>query len=324
MISRHLLTKVLYDELKPESQKSIFGNQKLADIIPTEQGVQVTCTDGSSYSGSMVIGADGAHSLVRRKMGAIAQAAGQITNIQDSFPATYRCLWVRFPLRPEFKPGMTCETHGKNASTQFFVGHDSGVMGVYEPLEAPTHERLRFTEADKEAFVERWSSLPLIPGGAVTLGEAYKTKQEAGLVSLEEGVAERWSYDSRIVLVGDAAHKFTPSTGAGCNNGIVDVAALVNRLNVAIGENRMGSDRQRIQAAFEDYQEFRFAKVQEACQGSGQATATSVWQTGIHKFMDRHVISKHMVQRILSSTFAKELNTGPLFNFTSPKAVAAY
>ena len=66
---------------------------------------------------------------------------------------------------------------------------------------------------DEEAIVKRWDSLPIIPSGKLTLGEAYRSRTESGMISLEEGVVDHWSWAGRIALCGDAAHKFTPSTG---------------------------------------------------------------------------------------------------------------
>ena len=59
-------------------------------------------------------------------------------------------------------------------------------IGMYERLPEPTSERLHFSPADEEAFIRRWGSLPLSP--KLTVQDAYDSRVQSGLVSLEEGV----------------------------------------------------------------------------------------------------------------------------------------
>lgn len=62
-------------------------------------------------------------------------------------------------------------------------------------------------------------------GISTTIGDAYASRTQAGTVNLEEGIVRHWSYDC-IVLVGLAAHKFTPPASPGCKEGVVDVHRL--------------------------------------------------------------------------------------------------
>lgn len=325
VISRHDLTKVLYNTLPVEAQNKILGSKKLSDIETTADGVIVKCADGSSYCATAVIGADGAHSLVRNLMRLRALESGSTeANAEAPFLTTYKALWVRFPRLSGVEVGTTCETHGSGAATQLFVGEDSGVIGVYERLEQPTNERLRHTQVDQDALVERWGHLPVTPGASHTLRDVYTSRLESGLVSLEEGVVDHWSWNGRIVLTGDAAHKFTPSTGAGCNNGMVDITVLVNELHAAMhntrstcGDSAASPSRADLSTAFQTYQSLRQATVTEECARSGQATTTATWQTGVHKFIDRNIMSRHIVQRFLINSTAKTVASTPTLDFVS-------
>lgn len=325
VISRHDLTNVLYNTLPAEAQSKILSNKKLTDIATVADGVIVTCADGSNYSATAVIGADGAHSLVRSllRLRALENGSKEV-NAETPFLTTYRALWVRFPRLSGLAVGTTCETHGHGAATQLFVGEESGVIGVYERLERPTKERIRYTEADQEALIERWGHLPVTPNATHTLRDVYNSRLESGLVSLEEGVVEHWSWDGRIVLTGDSAHKFTPSTGAGCNNGMIDIVVLVNELHAAMQNARKVSDdstalpsKVDLSKAFETYQSIRQATVTEECARSGQVTTTATWQTGVHKFIDRHVMSRHAVQRLLINKGAEVVASTPTLDFIS-------
>ncbi|KAK3346925.1 hypothetical protein B0T25DRAFT_290894 [Lasiosphaeria hispida] len=310
VVSRHDVTRVLHDSLPTSIQSRLLPNKRVSSIATTPSSVTVTCTDGSVHTGSMLIGADGAHSFVRSQMRDLALASdhtpASAINPAQPFLTTYRAMWIRFPTQADLTPGDANETHGRDCTIQTFVGEETSVIGMYERLPAPTQDRLRYSAADEEAFVARWGDLPL--SGEVTVRRAYESRVQAGMVSLEEGVVPNWSW-GRMVLVGDAAHKFTPSTGAGCNNGMVDVVALVNEIVRAL---EGGEDVER---AFGEYQRARFQAVVDGCAGAGRATATATWMNGIFKFVDLHVVKRKAVQKMFMDRAAQEIASTPVLEF---------
>lgn len=281
----------------------------------------MSCADGTFYEGSIVVGADGAHSVVRSQMRNLAVAANApYINDEQPFLTTYRCIWIRFPTNasPLIHEGLTTETHGTGVATQLFAGEETGVTGVYERLPEPTRERIRYTKADEEALIEKWGHLPLLKGDEYikdfTLGDAFKDRVSSGLVSLEEGVVDHWHFDSRIVLTGDAAHKMTPSTGSGCNNGIIDVVALANELH-KITHASLPPTRAQIDDAFKAYQDTRFETVASVCKDSGNMTNMATWGTPVHKFLDRHIIGWKRGQKFFTDMAAKPVAKALRFDF---------
>ncbi|KAI0148698.1 FAD/NAD(P)-binding domain-containing protein [Xylariaceae sp. FL1272] len=331
VISRYDLTRTLYESLPTEAQAKILTGKRVSNIKSEGEGVKVTCKDGTVYTGSLVIGADGAHSVVRQHMRSLALEAGSDEiNEEKPFLTTYRCICIQFPtsLSDGIHPGLATETHSKGACTQLFVGEENAVCGIYETMKAPTRDRIRYTQDDQDAIVDRVGHLPLIQGGRLTIRDAYENKVDSLMVSLEEGVVGHWSYDGRIVLAGDAAHKFTPITGAGCNNGMADVVALANEMHKAFrgaaanpAEGRAIPSRAQLASAFKDYQEKRFDEVTEQCARAGGVTATSTWTTGVHSFIDRHVLGYKLFQRYLygRAKVPEQLS----FYFQDEKAAAA-
>lgn len=57
---------MLYDNLRDKSK--ILVNKRVHEIVETDFGVEVLTINGEVYSGDIVIGADGVHSIVRKEM----------------------------------------------------------------------------------------------------------------------------------------------------------------------------------------------------------------------------------------------------------------
>jgi len=298
----------------------MLPNKRVSNVSTTADGVVVRCRDGTSYDGSIIIGADGAHSFIRDQMRTLALQSSATEGVNDEKPflTTYNAMWVRFPTMSGLRPGNANETHGPDAAIQLFAGEETSVIGIYARLDEPTRERQRYTQADEEAFVDRWGHLPL--SHDLTVRKAYEARVGAGLVSLEEGVVSHWSWD-RIVLAGDAAHKFTPSTAAGCNNGIVDVVVLANELHKVVAAARAQSGgsgvpaKEQIAAAFKAYQDARYAVVVSGQAGASRATAAATWYNTVNRFTDRHVISSATVQKVFMHLGAFGIAKTPVLDY---------
>ncbi|KAF5499209.1 FAD-dependent monooxygenase sdnN [Colletotrichum fructicola] len=248
VLSRKNLLNTLYEALPEDAQSRIFTSKTITGIHNSPDSVTVSCTDGSKYSGSFIIGADGAYSAVRTQMRNLALDSGVLSvNEVNPFTTTYQALWIRFPTErlPSCKPGSATETHGSGIATQLFVGEKTATAGIYRKLPRPTRTSTRYSEKDEAALVEEYGHLPLLERTGsdtpVCLKDAYEARLGSGLVDLEEGVLQHWSWNGRIVLVGDAAHKFTPSTGSGVNFGMIDTVVLDEvPLSIRVNVNTSG------------------------------------------------------------------------------------
>lgn len=309
--------QVLYNSLPDEGKAKTHANKKVSNIKKTENGVIVDCADGSSYEGCMVIGADGAYSVVRRYMRLLAlehdAPESLVTNEEKPFLTSYRCFWIRFPVLPGINVGDATETHGPLLATQFFVGEDSAVVGIYEKLEEPTRDPTRHTLADEEPFMERWGHLPLTKGGRLTLRQAYDQRLQAGFINLEEGVVKNWSWNGRMVLAGDAAHKFTPSTGSGCNEGIIDIVVLANQLKNVFSSGVPSPDK--LTAAFNQYQDARYDLATLGCKIASNTTAVATWSNFLFKFLDLQIFSIQAVQRFFINQGVASTAQTPVFDY---------
>ncbi|KAK6857527.1 hypothetical protein PG995_006354 [Apiospora arundinis] len=337
IISRQNLMQILLDSLPAEAQSKLLLDKKVSGIRKTKDGVVVECTDGTLYEGSLrrclQFSAE-VHEDYGRRAGCarakLPTAEQEEAEDKELLPylTTYRCFWMRFPRLPGIMPGDVTEAHGPQATTQYFANEDTAIVAVYERLPQPTRRPpRRYSDADEAALVARWGHLPLhdnhshTRGAILTLAEAYVHATQTGFINLEEGVAADWSRAGRAVLVGDAAHKFTPSTGAGCNNGIIDVVVLVNKLNkifasaAATTSGSVAVPKDELATAFREYQDARFNVVTLGCSLSGRATANASWATPWDKLLDLYVLSWNTVVKLFLGWAAKKTVLTPVFDF---------
>ncbi|KAJ6789873.1 hypothetical protein PWT90_04260 [Aphanocladium album] len=211
---QHLLN-VLYDNLRDRSK--ILVNKRVHEIIETYSDLQVLTTNGEVYSGDIVIGADGVHSIVRMEM----------RHVEIQYATLFGIAYIDKPFPPrllamEANQGRSYLTYG-NADGRIFWGLMERLPEPIKGCKAP-----RYTEADMKALVEKRFDDEVVTG--ITLGDLWKGSSETnGMLPLQNWVFEKWHF-GRLVTVGDSAHKMVPITGQGCNMAIQDAAALVNAI----------------------------------------------------------------------------------------------
>jgi 2-polyprenyl-6-methoxyphenol hydroxylase-like FAD-dependent oxidoreductase len=276
------LVQFLYDALSDDHDK-IFSNKKLTEIITTttttaqgnNNSVKVTCADGSSYTGSIVLGADGVHSQTRVLMRKLALLQAQRDTDTDTdtawenelaFPANYKCLFFSIAPTTPSTAGLFVDTESKDRCLFYMAGHQRGWVFLCETASKDGKSNNTTTPLD---FASRFAEFPITKDTKVkdVFPDASTTSSSIGMTSLQEGLAGQWSWD-RIVLAGDSCHKFTPHAGLGYNSGVQDVVVLVNVLQKTLGSKQQLQGGQedvtteQIAEAFRAYQDLRmpFAK----------------------------------------------------------------
>lgn len=330
---RSELLRILFEKLRASAKAKVHANKKVLSVDLIPGSATVTCNDGSRYVGKIVVGADGAHSTIRQYMRTLALEATDRkigstkggVNPKDPFLAAYNTLWFRFPrsIYETLTPGTAFEIHGKEVAVQLFVGKENVAVAAYKKRCILSSCKMRYTEEDRDAFIESCNDLALIPGGRLVLGQAYEARLRSGMVALEVGVLDYWSH-GRIVLVGDAAHKFTPNTGSGFNYGIIDVVALANELHGLV--SKQGADlctksrlnpifsKDELCGAFGRYQAARVCIVKSANRISSQLMDLCVRPTALHWFGSK-IISLRSLQAFFSRQDALVLAKSPKFDF---------
>ncbi|OAQ36819.1 FAD/NAD(P)-binding domain-containing protein [Linnemannia elongata AG-77] len=272
----YILTRpVIYDLIFRQIPKDrIHLGKKIVSTDQNSDCVMIRCSDGVEYKGDILVGADGAYSATR-KLDA------------TEFPDLAK------------EPCQFFSTLGDNnpyASSTFTTAQGTVAWGVivYLPGDATREDKdYRSTDWGPEAavaFCEKVRDLPVKSGGdkIVTIGDLIDVtpKEQINKVRLEEKTFETWHH-GRIVLMGDACHKFTPAGGVGATNAMHDAIVLANWIH-ALPNNATAKE---INQAFQMYQDERFPWVLEAFKHSRafQVTNSKGFLGKMMRFAARHM-----------------------------------
>lgn len=65
-LDRRMVIQVLYDTIQDKSK--VLTSKRVTAVENMDTSIMVTTRDGSTYSGDILVGADGIHSTVRQQM----------------------------------------------------------------------------------------------------------------------------------------------------------------------------------------------------------------------------------------------------------------
>lgn len=277
---RRDIHKFLYESL-PDKESRVFGGKQVASIETTSDGVKVTCKDDSVYEGSIVVGADGANSAVRRDL---AKKLGD-EKLAEPFTSTYRALYGVSTWMNGIEPDTLYEMHGEKATIQIIPGDGVLMFLAYQRLPEMSKTSVRYTDEEKEAFAAEIGDIYVSETGQFKDVWAEQTWSYAS--GLEEGIADKW-YGERTVLIGDTVHKMTPNVGLGLNSGWQSAVILTNSLRRLLQKNPEPST-EALNQLFENYQGIRKKNASDMTFISGLYTRVVAWNNPVWKFADQYV-----------------------------------
>ncbi|KAG7149054.1 FAD-dependent monooxygenase sdnN like protein [Verticillium longisporum] len=231
---------------------------------------------------------------------ALDSADNITSNAEDTFPATYKCLWGSF--KRETDIGESYEIQGHNRSAMYLTGKKKAWFFLYERLPVTTTEKVTYSPEDATAFAQSFSDWHVHEKLKIS-DIINKPTFVSGMNNLREGVAaaETWSFAGRVALVRDACHRFTPNAGIGLNAGIQDVVSLVNHLRVLCAQTLHGLfDDILFVNTLERYQEERREAVARDYAVASQSTRLQAWATWRDYLLARWVYPFEFVKNYLT------------------------
>ncbi|GLA44396.1 hypothetical protein AnigIFM63309_003158 [Aspergillus niger] len=228
---RQQLLQILYDHIQHKDR--ILLKKAVSGIDLVKGGVNVTTADGSTYSGSFVVGADGIHSKVRsimRALGNELQPGYFPPDEEDLVPCYYRCSFGIAQHVPGWVAGEQDVVTGRGQSQLVVSGPDDRVYWfLFDRLPEVKYGKdiPKYTKQDEAEFVKENASRAITE--KVTFGQVFAKRLQSTLTPLHEVVFKKWFF-KRIITVGDSAHKPNPIGGQGGNGAIESCAELVNAI----------------------------------------------------------------------------------------------
>jgi 2-polyprenyl-6-methoxyphenol hydroxylase-like FAD-dependent oxidoreductase len=205
---RQWLLEVLY--AKVQHKERILLSKRVAKIEHIQNSVRVDTTDGSSFTGTMVLGVDGIYSTVRQSM---IELGNQIKpgyfprDESDRVPCHIQCSFGMAQDVPNYPLGEMNTSRGKGCS-QLIVPGANGKIYWFVFVRLPEvkygKDIPRYTQEDEVAFAKKHADMPVTD--KVRFGDVFSRRISSALTPIHEVVFQRWFF-RRILIFGDAAHK---------------------------------------------------------------------------------------------------------------------
>lgn len=224
IVENDLVQQALWQQMQNLASVELICPASVQRIELESDAAHVALEDGRRFNASLLVGADGAASVVRKAMGVDQQAwtYGQqgIVCVVKSSIANTGLAWQRF------MPG------GPLA----FLPLDDGSSSIV--WSRPDVEASELLDLDDEAFLARLSSAMAGTEGAESLFGSLQSCGPRAAFPLSMALSDAYAAKS-AVLVGDAGHVVHPLAGQGVNLGLLDAAALVETL---LNNRKQGKD----------------------------------------------------------------------------------
>lgn len=203
------LTRILHGLLQQQPLYKIRFNAAVAGAVDHGDSVEAILEDGTRIAGSYLIGADGAHSAVRK--------AADIAFDGFTWPERFLVLSTEFDFA-SIIPGLADVTYYADPEEWFFLLRVPGVWRAMFPVRAEVSDEEVMTPEFARARFAR-----------VVEGRGDYPTRHTTLYRVHQRVAESFR-KGRLLLVGDAAHINNPLGGMGLNGGVHDAVNLVGKL----------------------------------------------------------------------------------------------
>ena len=254
-IYRYVLVDELDAMLKEKSIKIEFGKKFSKILSETDQKVEWEFTDGTKATASVLVGADGIHSTVRRylypdltpKFTGMAGITAAVPTAQLKLPPGYH-----IPVTLTSEKGAFVIAPQQVDGSEVLIGkqlrlEDRDKAG-WDSLLADKASLVEFLQSNNELFPEiAKNAASNIPHAKINVWPFYAVPK-----------LEKWTSEKRrVVILGDAAHAIPPSAGQGINQAFEDVYIFA----ILVGKGKGKVEARDALKFWQDYRQERIEGV---------------------------------------------------------------
>ncbi|KAG0217018.1 hypothetical protein B0O80DRAFT_500814 [Mortierella sp. GBAus27b] len=291
-------------------------------VLRTEEKndkIYIYCSDGTSYEGDILVGADGANSSVRQSLYKRMERDGHLPKSDSENSTTTYVSMVgvadiadtnKFP---QVKDSLShySQVLGKDSRSWgvFSVTDNQVCWGLSSQLNQAQAKELPFRNSDSTpesngAMLKEFRDLPCPWGG--TMGEIFDATSPTLIskVFLGEKLFKTW-YHGRTVLIGDACHKMLHGAGQGAVNAMQDAVVLANCIYKMVD-----TSLENITAAFQDYYTERYHRADKHSKRGNVITKAFSSQTWPER-VARQVLMNFVPNWIHQKAFIKSFEYRP-------------
>ncbi|KAF9327946.1 hypothetical protein BG006_008826 [Podila minutissima] len=319
---------MMYDLLLSKvPSANIHMNSKVVSVNHSNDGVTVQCADGTTYSGDILIGADGAYSTVRQSLYETLEKDGKLPESDKGglgVPKYICMVGTTRPLDATRYPGLeddithfsTCLGNGKPHSwtTSTVYGNKISWSCLLQ-LDADPRKDGLLTNPEwgpntNQAMIDEIYNFPIKNGGVLGYLIDSTDPELISKVYIEEKIFETWNHGA-VALIGDACHKMQPSAGQGAVNAMQDAIILANCI-YDIEE----PTAEHIAAALQDYREQRYPHALFQTENSKMMGKLMYGQTWSERLL--RTVVYNLPKWLQSKNYLKASSYRPLVTFLPP------
>ncbi|GJC87167.1 FAD-dependent monooxygenase DEP2 [Colletotrichum liriopes] len=318
-LERCAAIRILYDHIHDKSK--VHAETAVVSYREEESRISIQTSKNETIFGSILVGCDGVHSGIRTLMvNQVAvlhpELAEEIVEAGGGFTCEYKCLFgvSRNSRESSLIPDGVLHTAYYDYYSSFSLVGVPGLIFWFFYVKLPSVTRMpncpRFTDEDAHALVDQYGKTVLGPG--YTLQTLWDSRIRATLAPLEEGVAKKWSH-GRVVLAGDAVHKFTVNAGLGANTAYEGTTRLVNGLHDLLQEHPQPTQFQ-LSSMFSVYEQAQRSKAEFVLKISAAVTRYEAQDTWLLKKASRW-LSPYIPDFFKAYLYAGYSSQGPILKF---------
>ncbi|XP_070167133.1 ubiquinone biosynthesis monooxygenase COQ6, mitochondrial [Polyergus mexicanus] len=246
IVENDLLLHAVNKQLSQKENVTVIHESKITDVkLPktSAEFASVQLQSGKQYAARLLVGADGANSIVRKTMGVTYpnwqyNQLGIVATLKLSEPMENVVAWQRFlPTGPiallpltDSLSSLVWSVTTERAKELLKVSEEEFIDSINEALWR-VYPKNGIVESGMHALRQLLANLSLQTGVSRQLQPSVAAIVEGSRAAFPLGFGHAASYVQQgTVLVGDAAHRIHPLAGQGVNLGFGDVTVLTQIL----------------------------------------------------------------------------------------------